>query len=101
MYMRFARRAEDIKSARAVFQRARKDRWVPWEVYDASVPIKPIKRTFREVDFVLKYLTSINDDNNARALFERVINNLPADRARPLWERWAHYEYQYYRSHSS
>ncbi|KAG5222098.1 mRNA 3'-end-processing protein [Salix suchowensis] len=68
MYMRFARRAEEIKSARAVFQRARKDRWVPWEVYDAS---------------------------DARALFERVIGNLPADKARPLWERWARYEYQY------
>ena len=32
---------------------------------------------------------------DARALFERVIPNFSADRARPLWERWARYEYQY------
>ncbi|KAJ8697549.1 mRNA 3'-end-processing protein rna14 [Pleurotus ostreatus] len=114
MYMRFARRAEEIKSARAVFQRARKDRWVPWEVYDASALMeyhcshqtdvslriyeKGLELFGSEVEFVHRYLTfliSINDDNNARALFERVIGNLPADRARPLWERWARYEYQY------
>ncbi|KAF9487681.1 Suf-domain-containing protein [Pleurotus eryngii] len=114
MYMRFARRAEEIKSARAVFQRARKDRWVPWEVYDASALMeyhcshqtdvslriyeKGLELFGSEVKFVLRYLTfliSINDDNNARALFERVISNLSADRARPLWERWASYEYQY------
>jgi len=33
--------------------------------------------------------------SDARALFERVIPNFSADRARPLWERWARYEYQY------
>ena len=32
---------------------------------------------------------------DARALFERVIPNFSANRARPLWERWARYEYQY------
>ena len=32
---------------------------------------------------------------DARALFERVIGTFPSDRARPLWERWARYEYQY------
>ena len=32
---------------------------------------------------------------DARALFERVIPNFSPDRARPLWERWARYEYQY------
>lgn len=33
--------------------------------------------------------------SDARALFERVIPNFSPDRARPLWERWARYEYQY------
>jgi cleavage stimulation factor subunit 3 len=36
MYMRFARRAENIKASRAVFTRARKDPWVTWEVYEAA-----------------------------------------------------------------
>lgn len=32
---------------------------------------------------------------DARALFERVIGTFSADKARPLWDRWARYEYQY------
>lgn len=67
-----------------------------------------------EIQFVLRYLgflISINDENSkwcvlamcscflchldARALFERVIGTFPPDHARPLWERWARYEYQY------
>lgn len=36
VYMRFARRAEGQKSARAVFAKARRDRWTPWEVYEAA-----------------------------------------------------------------
>lgn len=34
---------------------------------------------------------------DARALFERVIQDgkFTAEVARPLWERWARYEYQY------
>lgn len=36
MYMRFGRRAEGVKSSRAIFGKARKDRWAPWEVYEAA-----------------------------------------------------------------
>ena len=32
---------------------------------------------------------------DARALFERIIGTFPPERARPLWERCARYEYQY------
>ena len=32
---------------------------------------------------------------DARALFERVITTFSPERGRPLWERWARYEYQY------
>lgn len=32
---------------------------------------------------------------DARALFERVVGSFPADKARPLWERWARYVYQF------
>jgi len=37
----------------------------------------------------------IHDVLDARALFERVIGAFPPEAARPLWERWARYEYQY------
>ncbi|EMD41132.1 hypothetical protein CERSUDRAFT_43736 [Gelatoporia subvermispora B] len=114
VYMRFAQRAEGLKSKRAVFARARKDRWTPWEVYEAAAlmeyhcgkNVEIASRIFErglenfsdEVDFVMRYLgflISVNDDNNARALFERVIGTFPADRARPLWELWARHEYQF------
>jgi cleavage stimulation factor subunit 3 len=36
MYMRFARRAESLKSSRAVFSKSRKSRFTPWEVYEAA-----------------------------------------------------------------
>ena len=36
MYMRAARRVESQQSARAIFGRCRKDRWIPWQVYEAS-----------------------------------------------------------------
>ena len=36
MYMRFGRRAEGLQSSRMIFGRARKDRWTPWEVYEAA-----------------------------------------------------------------
>jgi len=36
MYIRYARRAHDLKTFRAVFAKARKDRWTPWEVYEAA-----------------------------------------------------------------
>ena len=34
--MRFGRRSEGVKSLRSIFGKARRDRWIPWEVYEAS-----------------------------------------------------------------
>ena len=36
VYIRFARRAEGLQSARTLFGRARRDRLTPWEVYQAE-----------------------------------------------------------------
>ncbi|GJE94378.1 HAT and Suf domain-containing protein [Phanerochaete sordida] len=114
VYMRFARRAEGVKSARTVFGKSRKDRWTPWEVYEAAALMEyhctkaadVAGRIFErgmetfpdEVELALRYLgflITINDDANARALFERAVNNFPAEKARSIWDRWARYEYQY------
>ncbi|KAG5637435.1 hypothetical protein H0H81_004594 [Sphagnurus paluster] len=114
VYMRFGRRAEGVKSSRAIFGKARKDRWAPWQVYEAAALMEyhcsddksVASRIFEkgldffgdEIEYVLRYLgflISINDENNARALFERVIGTFTPENARSLWERWARYEYQY------
>ncbi|ORY33805.1 hypothetical protein BCR39DRAFT_519303 [Naematelia encephala] len=114
MYMRFARRAEGIKAARGIFGKARKSAHVTWHVFeasammeyhsnkDASVAIRIFELGWKlfaeEVEYVVRYLQfllSINDDTNARALFERSALKIPADKARPLWDAWARYEYLY------
>ncbi|KZP00685.1 Suf-domain-containing protein [Calocera viscosa TUFC12733] len=114
MLMRFARRSEGLKAARTVFGRARKSEWVGWQIFEASALMEyhctkvpdvagkifelGLKSFGDNADFVLRYLgflISINDDANARALFERFIPTFAADKARPLWERWARYEYNF------
>ncbi|OWZ63165.1 mRNA 3'-end-processing protein RNA14 [Cryptococcus neoformans] len=114
MYMRFARRAEGIKAARGVFGKARKSPHLTWHVFeasalmeyhtnkDAAVAIRifelGLKQFSEDVDYVIKYLQfllSINDDNNARALFERSAVRIMGNKARPLWDAWARYEYTY------
>ncbi|KAK0184254.1 hypothetical protein F5146DRAFT_938870 [Armillaria mellea] len=113
-YMRFMQRTQGVLKSRLVFSTARKDRWCPWEVYEAAALMefhctndkniasrifeKGLHTFATEIEFILRYLVfliSINDENNARALFESVINTFPPEKARPLWERWARYQYQY------
>lgn len=87
---------------------------------DAAVAIRifelGLKQFSEDVDYVIKYLQfllSINDDNSAfhficlisakihplhidaRALFERSAVRVTGDKARPLWDAWARYEYTY------
>ncbi|KAJ3999710.1 hypothetical protein F5050DRAFT_880660 [Lentinula boryana] len=114
MYMRFARRAEGVKASRTLFGKARRDKYASWEVYEAGALMEYHTTQDKEVatrifeagmaqhadekEFVLRYLTfliSVNDENNARALFERVIQTFTAEESRPIWERWARYEHQY------
>ncbi|EFP79653.1 mRNA 3'-end-processing protein rna14 [Puccinia graminis f. sp. tritici] len=112
--MRFARRTEGIKPARAVFTRARKAPYITSHVFEASAmmeyhwnkePAVATKvfdlglKTFSEdVNYVLQYLhflITLNDDSNARALFEKTVSKIPPESARPLWRRWAAYEFIY------
>lgn len=111
MYLRFARRAEGLKAARLVFGKSRKSphvHWLPFEASammeyhsnkDAAVAVRifelGLKQFSEEAAFVIKYLQfllSINDETNARALFERSALKIPADKSRNLWETWARFE---------
>lgn len=84
MYLRFARRAEGIKSARGIFGKARKSAQLTWHIFEASAMMEyhsskdsalairifelGLKRFPEEPDFVTKYLQfliNINDDNSA------------------------------------
>lgn len=111
-YMNFVRRAEGIRASRQIFARARRSPFCTWPVYEANalleyhcskepgVATKVFElalRTFGTDEHLvvryLDYLIAINDDTNARAVFERTISSVPVERARVIWDRWAKYEY--------
>ncbi|KAJ7468353.1 hypothetical protein B0H11DRAFT_1921220 [Mycena galericulata] len=115
-YMRFARRAQGQQACRRVFKLARLDEYVRWEVYEAAalteyrcnmedgrtvasrIMESGMKKFGTDATYVLHhldFLLMINDENNARALFERVISTFTPLEAKPIWERWSRCEYQY------
>ncbi|KAJ7755187.1 Suf-domain-containing protein [Mycena metata] len=115
-YMRFARRAQGHKACRDVFGKARKDEYIGWEVYEAAAMTEyrcnledgrlvaarifetGMKKYSSDATYVLShlgFLLTVNDENNARALFERVIGTFTPQEAKPIWERWSRSQYQY------
>ncbi|KAL0572097.1 mRNA 3'-end-processing protein rna14 [Marasmius crinis-equi] len=114
MYMRFARRAEGTTAFRTAFAEARKDPFASWHIFDAAALSEyhsngdkdlavrifqlGMKRYEKDKDYVLRYLSfliSVNDQTNARALFERIIGSFQPSDVRPIWDCWARHESQY------
>ncbi|KAK7053797.1 mRNA 3'-end-processing protein RNA14 [Favolaschia claudopus] len=115
-YMRFARRSQGQTTCRETFSKARKDEYVGWEVYEAAALTEyrcnsedgrlvasrifetGMKKFGTDASYVLAHLSfllTVNDENNARALFERVIGTFTPAEAKPIWERWSRSQYQY------
>ncbi|EPY50921.1 mRNA cleavage and polyadenylation specificity factor complex subunit Rna14 [Schizosaccharomyces cryophilus OY26] len=112
--MNAIRRTEGIKAARSVFTKARKAPHQSHEIYiasalmehhcskDSTIASKIFElglRHFSDVpDYIYKYLCyliSINDETNARALFEKAISKIDASDAKPIYQRWLDYESRY------
>lgn len=112
-YMRFCRRSEGTSSARAVFKRARDDKRSSHHVYVAAALMEyfctkdkkvasnifelGFKKYKDKVGFVthyLDFLIHLNDDNNTRVLFERVLSaeTLPSTDARKVWTQFMEFE---------
>ncbi|KAF7301152.1 CFIA complex component [Mycena indigotica] len=115
-YMRFSRRSQGHKAARDAFGKARRDEYTGWEVFEAAALTEyrcnlddgrdvaarifemGMKKYATEPQYVLShlgFLLTVNDENNARALFERVINTFTPQQAKPIWERWSRSQYMY------
>eukprot|EP00293_Proteomonas_sulcata_P000262 CAMPEP_0184324028 /NCGR_PEP_ID=MMETSP1049-20130417/133262_1 /TAXON_ID=77928 /ORGANISM="Proteomonas sulcata, Strain CCMP704" /LENGTH=404 /DNA_ID=CAMNT_0026645681 /DNA_START=122 /DNA_END=1336 /DNA_ORIENTATION=- len=115
-YMRFARRSESVAAARAVFKQARKStEGCSWHVFcdaalreyrinkDAGVARnvfeKGLEHYGTEVSYILNYLDfliALNDDNNTRVVFEKVLaedNGLDSSQALQIWNRFVDFEY--------
>ncbi|XP_077999834.1 cleavage stimulation factor subunit 3-like [Glandiceps talaboti] len=112
-YMKFARRAEGIKSARMVFKKAREDSRTKFHVFimaalmeyycskDKSVAFKIFELGLKKYgdipDYILSYvdyLSHLNEDNNTRVLFERVLTsgNLPPEKSGEIWLKFQDFE---------
>ncbi|XP_071875267.1 protein suppressor of forked-like [Bombus fervidus] len=112
-YMKFARRAEGIKSARTVFKRAREDPRCKHHVYVAAALMEyyctkdkniafrifelGLKKFGDNPDYILRYidyLSHLNEDNNTRVLFERVLSSgsLEPEKSVDIWNRFLEFE---------
>ncbi|CAJ0581719.1 unnamed protein product, partial [Mesorhabditis spiculigera] len=111
--MKMVRRTEGIKSMRLIFTRARKDERSGFHIYVASalfeyycskdkeVAMKifdlGLKKYADEPEFCLAYadfLTHLNEDNNTRVIFERVLTSgqLVDEKSWKLWDRYLEFE---------
>lgn len=112
-YMKFARRAEGIKSARGIFKRAREDPRSKYQVFVAAALMeyycsKDKNIAFRIFELGLKkfsncpeyvlcyidYLSHLNEDNNTRVLFERILSSggLEPGQSVEIWNRFLEFE---------
>eukprot|EP00117_Sycon_ciliatum_P001279 scpid51332/ scgid7007/ Cleavage stimulation factor subunit 3; CF-1 77 kDa subunit; Cleavage stimulation factor 77 kDa subunit len=110
-YMKFARQAEGMKAARLVFKKAREDQQCAHPAFvaaalmeyacskDKTIAIKifelGLKRFATELEYVkayLQFMISLNEDNNTRVLFERLVGGLAEDKSRELWDIFRRFE---------
>lgn len=111
--MKFTRRAEGIKSARAVFKKAREDIRSRYHVFVAAALMEyycskdkdiafrifelGLKRFGGSPEYVLcyiDYLSHLNEDNNTRVLFERVLSSggLTNQLSVQIWNKFLEFE---------
>ncbi|KAK9876432.1 hypothetical protein WA026_012745 [Henosepilachna vigintioctopunctata] len=112
-YMKFARRAEGIKSARTIFKKAREDNRSHYHIFVCAALMeyycsKDKNIAFRIFELGLKkfgdipeyitcyidYLSHLNEDNNTRVLFERVLSSgsLENEKSVDIWNRFLEFE---------
>lgn len=112
-WMRFTRRAEGLKAARAIFKRAREEKSIDHQVYTAAALMEyhctkdqtiackifelGLKKFNSSPDFILSYIhfmNTLNEENNTRVLFERVLTTSslqPSDTVE-IWNSFLEFE---------
>ncbi|KAF8361303.1 suf-1 [Pristionchus pacificus] len=111
--MKFVRRTEGVKAARAIFKKAREDERSKHQIYvahalqeyycskDKDVAMRifdlGLKKYGEEPEYCLAYvnfLTHLNEDNNTRVVFERILTGgaLANDRSGEIWDKYLEFE---------
>jgi len=112
-YMKFCRRAKGIKEARLVFKKAREDDRSNFHVFVAAALMEyycskekniafkifdlGLKKFGSSSEFILAYvdyLSHLNEDNNTRVLFERVLTqgSLEPSDSLEVWNKFLEFE---------
>ncbi|KAJ7177722.1 hypothetical protein C8R46DRAFT_888145 [Mycena filopes] len=117
-YLRFIRRAEGHRAFHDAFEsvKAGNDEYIGWELYEWAAVTQYrcdpqdgraiAVRTFEtglarygsNATYILSYLgflLTVNDANDARALFKRVIGTFTPQQAKPIWEHWSRSQYEF------
>lgn len=112
-YMKFSRRAEGIKESRGIFKRSREDTRSSYHIFiaaalmeyfvtkDKNVSLKIFELGLKKCPTEPKYLSAyldflihLNDDNNTRVLFERVLSNLTKENSSEVYAKFLEFETQ-------
>lgn len=110
-FMKLVRKMEGQAAARKIFMRARKCPQVTHHIYSASALLEynvdkntqvarnifelGLKKHLGEPEYVYSYvdfLEGLNDDRNARALFERALPLVPESALSKFWDRYVNFE---------
>ncbi|GAB6030297.1 Cleavage stimulation factor subunit 3 [Chamberlinius hualienensis] len=113
-YMKFTRRAEGIQAARLVFRQGREDLRTKHHIFVAAALMEyycskeknvafrifelGLKRYPEEPNYILAYidyLSHLNEDNNTRVLFERVLtssSNMFPEKQVEIWNLFLEFE---------
>lgn len=113
-YQKFVRRRFGVDRARQVFIQAIKNEKCTYHVYVASalmefqvndnapVAVKVFERGLKNPSFMnepayilqyLKLLEHMNDRNNTRVLFKKVLGSMPKDKSLEIWNKYLEFEY--------
>eukprot|EP00761_Pharyngomonas_kirbyi_P004739 gb/GECH01004744.1/.p1 GENE.gb/GECH01004744.1/~~gb/GECH01004744.1/.p1 ORF type:complete len:697 (+),score=189.74 gb/GECH01004744.1/:1-2091(+) len=109
---KFARRQHGMNEARYKFLRARKSKSCTYHMYIAAANMEyelnndhqkarhlfdlGLKEFIQEPEYVLAYLDlleRLHDTNNRRVLFEKVLQVMPSERSKEIWNRFLEFEY--------
>jgi cleavage stimulation factor subunit 3 len=113
-YQKFTRRRFGVEKARQVFVQAAKAPTCTYHVYvasalmefqvnkNAAVAVKVFERGLKNPKFMnepafileyLKLLEHLNDRNNTRVLFKKVLGSMPKDKSLEIWNKFLEFEF--------
>ncbi|EGC34447.1 hypothetical protein DICPUDRAFT_153358 [Dictyostelium purpureum] len=112
-YMKFSRRTERVEGPRKIFKRAKSTPECTYHVYIAlglieyyinqdtrmardifEIGLKKFPNEIAFINFYIEFLTNLNEENNTRVLFEKLLSNQALEKSEPLWKKFLDFEYR-------